>query len=90
MKSLYIKAKRENFQTWRIVVETLDQLAKKAIGLQPIERIRLVEAILYSLDKPDSDIEKSWVAESEARYNAYKRGELEAYDWDEIKKGYEG
>ena len=49
-------------------METLDQLAKRAIGLRPIERIRLVEAILYSLDKSDPDIEKSWVAESEARY----------------------
>ena len=71
-------------------METLDQLAKKAIELQPVERIRLVEAILHSLDKPDSDIEKGWVAESEARYQAYKRGELKAFDWDEIKKGYEG
>ena len=70
-------------------METLDQLAKKAIGLRPKERIRLVEAILYSLDKPDQDLEKSWVAESEARYQAYKRGELKAYDWDEIKKGHE-
>jgi putative addiction module component (TIGR02574 family) len=69
-------------------METLEQIAKKAIGLRPIERIRLVEAILHSLDKPDPDIEKSWVAESEARYEAYKRGELEAHDWDEIKKGY--
>jgi len=71
-------------------METLDQLAKRAIGLRPIERIRLVEAILYSLDKSDPDIEKSWVAESEARYEAYRRGELESYDWDELKKGYEG
>jgi len=71
-------------------METLDQLAKRAIGLRPIERIRLVEAILYSLDKSDPDIEKSWVAESEARYEAYRRGKLESYDWDEIKKGYEG
>ena len=70
-------------------METLDQLAKKAIGLRPKERIRLVEAILYSLDKPDQDLEKSWVAESEARYQAYKRGELKAYDWDEMKKRYE-
>jgi putative addiction module component (TIGR02574 family) len=70
-------------------METLDQLAKKAIGLRPKERIRLVEAILYSLDKPDQNIEKSWVAESEARSQAYKRGELAAYDWDEIKKRYE-
>jgi len=71
-------------------MQTLDQLAKMAIGLRPIERIRLVEAILYSLDKPDPDIERSWIAESEARYEAYKRGELKAYDWDEMKKGYEG
>jgi putative addiction module component (TIGR02574 family) len=69
------------------IMESVNQLAKKAIGLQPIERIRLVEAILYSLDKPDPDIEQSWIAESEARYDAYKRGELEAIDWDEIKKG---
>jgi len=70
-------------------METADQLAKKAVGLRPTERIRLVEAILYSLDKPDLDIEKSWVAEAEARYAAYKRGELEAVDWDEIRKRYE-
>jgi putative addiction module component (TIGR02574 family) len=70
-------------------METLEQLAKKAIELRPLERIRLVEAILYSLDKPDPDIEKSWIAESEARYEAYKRGDIEAHDWDEIKKRYE-
>jgi putative addiction module component (TIGR02574 family) len=69
-------------------MESVDQLAKKATGLQPVERIRLVEAILYSLDKPDPDIEQSWIAESEARYEAYKRGELDAIDWEEIKKRY--
>jgi len=69
-------------------MESLDQLAKKAMGLRPTERIRLVEALLYSLDKPDIEIEKSWIAESEGRYEAYKRGEVEAYDWEEIKKRY--
>ena len=70
-------------------MESVDQLAKKATGLQPIERIRLVEAILYSLDKPNPDIEQIWIAESEARYEAYKRGELDAINWEEIKKRYE-
>jgi len=42
-------------------MESVNQLAKKALELQPIERIRLVEAILYSLDKPDSDIEQIWL-----------------------------
>jgi putative addiction module component (TIGR02574 family) len=69
-------------------MESINQLAKKAIGLPPIYRIKLVEVILYSLDKPDADIEKSWIAESEARYEAFKRGELKANDWDEIKKRY--
>lgn len=67
-------------------MESVNELAQKAIELKPVERIKLVEAILYSLDKPDAEVEKSWVAESEARYEAYKRGELEATDWEEIKK----
>lgn len=70
-------------------MSSVDQLAKKAIGLRPTERIRLVEAILYSLDKPDPEIEKSRIAESEARYRAYKRGELKAIDWEETRKRYE-
>jgi putative addiction module component (TIGR02574 family) len=70
-------------------MELVSQLAKKAVELEPVERIRLVEAILHSLDKPDHDIEQSWVAESEARYAAFKRGELDAIDWEEIKKRYE-
>ena len=70
-------------------MESLDQLAKKAMELKPVERIRLVEAILYSLDKTDPDIEQSWIAEAEARYEAYKRGDIEAIDWNDIKKRYE-
>lgn len=70
-------------------MESLDKLAQKALELKPVERIRLVEAILYSLDKADPDIEESWKVEAEARYEAFKRGELEAVGWDEIKKRYE-
>jgi len=69
-------------------MESINQLAKKAIELQPVERIRLIEAILYSLDKPDPDIEQSWIAEAEARHEAYKRGEIEAIDWDELRTRY--
>ena len=70
-------------------MESVEKLAKKAVVLDPKERIRLVEAILYSLDKADPEIEKSWIAESEARYEAYKRGELKAEDWDEVRQRYE-
>ena len=69
-------------------MESVDNLARQAIELKPVERIKLVEAILYSLDKPDPEIEESWIAEAEARYEAYKKGELQATDWNEIKKRY--
>ena len=70
-------------------MNSLDRLAKEAMELRPAERIQLVETILSSLDKIDPDIEKSWIAEAEDRYEAYKRGDLEAIDWEEIKKRYE-
>ena len=37
-------------------MKSVDRLAKKAMELRPTERIRLVEAILYSLDKPDRNV----------------------------------
>ncbi len=70
-------------------MESVEELARKAVVLDPKERIRLVEAILYSLDKADPEIEQSWIAESEARYEAFRRGELQAEDWGEIRERYE-
>lgn len=70
-------------------MESVDQLAQKAMGLRPIDKIRLVEAILFSLEKPSSDVEQKWVSESEARYDAYKKGEMAAVEWDDVKKRYE-
>jgi len=70
-------------------METTELLTKKALGLQPLERVRLAEAILHSLDKSDPHTDRAWVAESEARYEAYKRGEIEAVDWDIIKKRWQ-
>ncbi|MDM8523211.1 addiction module protein [Desulfococcaceae bacterium HSG8] len=69
-------------------METIELLTEKALRLQPVERIRLAEAILYSLDKPDTDTDRIWISESESRYEAYKRGEIDAVDWDTIKKRY--
>lgn len=69
-------------------MESVNSLAQKAFELKPLERIQLVEAILYSLENPNPEIEKSWIAEAEARYEAFKHGELKTTDWNEIKKRY--
>jgi len=70
-------------------METAEQLAEMAVRLQPAERLRLIEAILFSLDKVDPNVEQNWVAEAEARHEAYKRGELGTVSWDEIGKRHQ-
>lgn len=69
-------------------MESIEQLAGKAVALQPVDRIRLVEAILLSLDKVDPEIQGRWVQESEARYVAYQEGKLDSKDWEEARKRY--
>lgn len=70
-------------------MENVDYLAEQAVHLKPIDRIKLVETILMSLDKADPEIEARWIEEADARFEAYKRGELKTTDWNEIKKRYE-
>lgn len=67
-------------------MEKVNKLVKMATELRPAERIKLAEEILKSLDAIDPEIEKNWIAESESRYSAYKKGELKAVDWEQLKK----
>ena len=61
-------------------------LEKKTLQLKPFDKIHLVEMLLESLDKPNPEIEKAWVAESEARYTAYKTGKIKAISLDSVQK----
>jgi hypothetical protein len=40
------------------------ELEMQALSLSPIDKIRLMEIFLESLDKPDPEIEATWVVES--------------------------
>lgn len=62
------------------------ELQKKTLQLKPLDKVHLVEIILKSLDRPDPEIEKAWVAESEARYGAYKAGKIKAVSLDSVQK----
>jgi putative addiction module component (TIGR02574 family) len=48
--------------------------------LPPADRLRLVEHILTTLDKPDAEIDAAWAKESERRLEAYRKGETTARD----------
>ncbi len=53
-----------------------EEVKNNALKMNPIDRIRLAEILLESLDKTDEQIEQTWVSESEKRFKAYKEGRV--------------
>jgi putative addiction module component (TIGR02574 family) len=63
-------------------------LTKEAEQLPAPERIRLIEHLLASLDKPEPEIEAAWAEEAERRLDMYLSGETTARDSDEVLAKY--
>ena len=66
-----------------------EEVKKEVLNLNPLDKIHLTEMIFDSLDKPDTDIEKVWVNESERRYMAYKQNKIKGISLNEIRSKYE-
>ena len=52
------------------------------------DRVRLVEFLLATLDKPDPDIDRAWAEECEQRLDRYLRGETTSLDSEEVLAKY--
>ena len=61
-----------------------DEVQRQAQMLSPQEKAALAHQLIEELDSSsDADVEALWIAESQRRYEAYLRGELEAVAGDE-------
>lgn len=61
-----------------------DKILEQALHLSPDERAGLADGLLSSLDKPDPAIETLWLKEAEDRMAAYRAGELDAVDAEQV------
>jgi hypothetical protein len=59
-------------------------IAKEAGSLPAADRIRLIEYLLASLDKPDPDIDRIWADEAERRLDGYLGGEVKSRDAKDV------
>ena len=55
-------------------------IAEEAERLPVADRIKLIEHLLATLDKPDPEIDRAWADESKRRIDAYLRGQTAARD----------
>lgn len=65
--------------------ELLEELKKQTRLLTAKEKAMLARILIEELDaSTDSNVEQLWVAESQRRYQAYLRGEIDAYPGDVV------
>jgi putative addiction module component (TIGR02574 family) len=62
----------------------IEAIVEEAERLSAADRIRLVEHLLATLDKPDPDVDQAWAEESERRLDAYLRGKTTARDAKDV------
>ena len=55
---------------------------------RPVERLKLIDALMDSLDEPDPVIEAAWAIEAQDRLAAYQRGELPTGPIEELFAKY--
>jgi putative addiction module component (TIGR02574 family) len=61
-----------------------DKLVSEIRALPDVEKLRLVDAILTDLDKPDPVIDHIWAEEARRRWAAYKAGRMPTISYEEV------
>jgi putative addiction module component (TIGR02574 family) len=65
-----------------------DKLVSEIRALPDEEKLRVLDAILADLDKPDDEIDHIWAVEARKRWNAYKAGRLSTVSYEELMSKY--
>lgn len=67
----------------------IDNLAKEIHELPDVEKLRLVDAILTDLDKPDQEIDRVWAEEARKRWVAYQAGKVPTISYEFVRENRE-
>ena len=70
------------------MVTQADKLVSEIRALPEEEKLRLLDAILTDLDKPDPELDHVWATEARKRWLAYKAGRLSTVSYEELMAKY--
>ncbi len=65
-----------------------EKLVSEIRTLPDEEKLRLLDAILTDLDKPNPEIDRIWANEARQRWAAYKDGRLPTVSYEELMAKY--
>ncbi|HEU4343778.1 MAG TPA: addiction module protein [Candidatus Binatia bacterium] len=66
------------------MAKSVDKIAQEIRELPDLEKLRLVDAILTDLDKPDPEIDRVWADEARKRWAAYKAGKIPTVSYESV------
>ena len=67
---------------------TTDSILKEALTLKPSEKAQLIDKLISTLDKPDSEIDALWSKEAEDRIDAYDHGKIKVVSLEDVLQKY--
>jgi len=74
-----------------MVSPTVETIIKNALEKSEIDRARIAEILISSLDEfPDSDVEKAWQKEIASRIVEVDSGKVKCIPWEEIRDRLNG
>ena len=65
-----------------------EKLVTEIRALPDEEKLRVLDAILTDLDKPDPETEQVWAEEARKRWNSYKAGRLKTVSYEDLMRKY--
>ena len=65
-----------------------NEILKGVLTLKPEQKAELVDKLLSSLDKPDTELDDLWAKEAENRIDAYERGAIKAVTLERVLEKY--
>jgi len=63
---------------------SINEIINEALALKPQERYMIIENLVKSLNQPNTEIDKLWIAESQKRVEAIKNGTLKTVSYGDV------
>jgi len=63
---------------------SINEIINEALALKPQERYMIIENLVKSLNQPNTEIDKLWIAESKKRVEAIKNGGLKTVSYGDV------
>ena len=70
------------------MTKATEKIVADIYSLTDVEKLYLVDEILKNLDKPDPEIDRIWAEEACKRWEAYKKGKIQAVSYQDVMNKY--